>query len=176
VKAQPTYEIRVAGQLDETTLGSLAGLDMSCHDGIIVITGQFDQAALHGKLEMIRSLRLDLLEARRIRGFRGTGPGEMTRSPRTDDPGTANIRQHGLIATGFRKEASVTRRTYEIKVIGSLGPATREAFTDMAVEIEPTITVLSGDLDQRGLHAVLDRMRALGLELVEIKQAPPRPV
>jgi hypothetical protein len=69
----------------------------------------------------------------------------------------------------------VTRRTYEIKVIGSLGPATREAFTDMAVEIEPTITVLSGDLDQRGLHAVLDRMRALGLELVEIKQAPPRP-
>jgi hypothetical protein len=93
-----------------------------------------------------------------------------------DDPGAANIRQHGLIATGSRKEASVTRRTYEIKVIGSLGPATREAFTDMAVEIEPTITVLSGDLDQRGLHAVLDRMRALGLELVEIKQAPPRPV
>jgi hypothetical protein len=46
----------------------------------------------------------------------------------------------------------------------------------MAVEIEPTITVLSGDLDQRGLHAVLDRMRALGLELVEIKQTPPRPV
>ena len=69
----------------------------------------------------------------------------------------------------------MTRHTYEIKVIGSLGPATREAFTDMAVEIEPTITVLSGDLDQRGLHAVLDRMRALGLELVEIKQAPPRP-
>jgi hypothetical protein len=175
VKAQPTYEIRIAGQLDGTTLGSLAGPDVSCHDGITIITGQFDQAALHGKLEMIRSLRLDLLEARRIRGFRGTRPGEMTRSPLTDDPGAANIRQHGLIATGSRKEASVTRHTYEIKVIGSLGPATREAFTDMAVETEPTITVLSGDLDQCGLHAVLDRMRALGLELVEIKQAPPRP-
>jgi hypothetical protein len=72
-----------------------------------------------------------------------------------------------------RKEASVTRHTYEIRVIGSLGPATREAFADMVVEVEPSITVLSGDLDQRGLHALLDRVRALGLELVDIKQAPP---
>jgi hypothetical protein len=69
----------------------------------------------------------------------------------------------------------VIRHTYEIKVIGSLGPATREAFADMVVEIEPTITVLSGDLDQPGLHAVLDRVRALGLELVEINQTPPQP-
>ncbi len=68
----------------------------------------------------------------------------------------------------------MTRHTYEIKVIGSLGPASREAFADMVVDIEPTITVLSGDLDQRGLHAVLNRVRALGLELVEINQAPPR--
>jgi hypothetical protein len=68
----------------------------------------------------------------------------------------------------------VTRHTYEIKVIGSLGPASRDAFADMVVDIEPTITVLSGDLDQRGLHAVLNRVRALGLELVEINQAPPR--
>jgi len=67
----------------------------------------------------------------------------------------------------------VIRRTYEISVIGSLGPAAREAFADMVVEMEPTITVLSGDLDQRGLHALLDRVRALGLELVAIKQAPP---
>jgi hypothetical protein len=80
-----------------------------------------------------------------------------------------------VIATGSWKEASVTRRTYEIKVIGSLGPATREAFADMMVEIKPAITVLSGDLDQRGLRAVLDRMRALGLELVEINRTPPQP-
>ena len=69
----------------------------------------------------------------------------------------------------------MTRRTYEIKVIGSLGPATREAFADMVVKIEPTITVLSCDMDQRGLRAVLDRMRALGLELVEINQTPSQP-
>jgi hypothetical protein len=67
----------------------------------------------------------------------------------------------------------VTRHMYEIKVVGSFGPATHEAFADMVVEVEPTVTVLSGNLDQRGLHAVLDRVRALGLELVEIRQAQP---
>jgi hypothetical protein len=67
----------------------------------------------------------------------------------------------------------VTSHTYQIRVIGSLGPATREAFADLLVEAEPTVTVLSGDLDQHGLHNVLDRVRALGLELIEIKQATP---
>jgi len=31
---------------------------------------------------------------------------------------------------------------------------------------------LSGDLDQSGLHALLDRVRALGLELLDVKQVP----
>jgi hypothetical protein len=66
----------------------------------------------------------------------------------------------------------VTSHTYEIRVIGSFGPATSEAFADMMMKVEPCITVLSGYLDQRGLHAVLDRMRALDLELIEIKRAP----
>jgi len=66
----------------------------------------------------------------------------------------------------------MTSHIYKIRVIGSLGPATREAFADMLVETEQTITLLSGQLDQCGLHSVLDRVRALGLELVEIKQAP----
>ena len=63
--------------------------------------------------------------------------------------------------------------TYEIRVIGSFGPAAREAFAEMTVAVEPAITVLSGDLDQCGLHAQLDRVRALGLELVGVRQAPP---
>jgi hypothetical protein len=63
--------------------------------------------------------------------------------------------------------------TYEIRVIGSFGPAVREAFADMMVEVEPTITILSGDLDQHSLHTLLDRVRAAGLELVGVRQAPP---
>ena len=66
-------------------------------------------------------------------------------------------------------------RRYEIRVVGSIGPAAREAFTDLVVEVEPTSTVLCGDLDQAALHALLDRVRALGLELMDIRQAPDQP-
>jgi hypothetical protein len=67
MRAQPTYEIRIAGQLDETTITAFADLAVTSRGEVTVITGQFDQAALHGLLEIIRSLGLDLLEARRIR-------------------------------------------------------------------------------------------------------------
>ena len=65
------------------------------------------------------------------------------------------------------------KQIYEIRVVGSLSPAAREAFADMLVEVEPAVTVLSGAVDQHGLRALLDRVRALGLELVGIEQAPP---
>ena len=64
----------------------------------------------------------------------------------------------------------MTTRNYEIRVVGSIGPAAREAFCDMGVDVEPTSTVLSGPLDQGSLHLMLDRVRALGLELVEVRQ------
>jgi hypothetical protein len=68
MRAQPTYEIRIAGRLDEAALESFAGLDVTFRAGVTVVTGQFDQAALHGMFEMIRSLGLELLEARRVSG------------------------------------------------------------------------------------------------------------
>jgi hypothetical protein len=64
--------------------------------------------------------------------------------------------------------------TFEIRVVGVLGAAGREAFADLAVDVEPTTTVLTGALDQEGLHHVLDRVRALGLELMDVRQAPER--
>jgi hypothetical protein len=66
----------------------------------------------------------------------------------------------------------VSTRNYEIRVVGSIGPAAQEAFSSMGVDVEPTITVLSGTLDQGSLHQMLDRVRALGLELVEVRQVP----
>ena len=62
------YEIRVAGQLDETTAAAFGGLDVAARGTVTVITGELDQAALHGLLERIRSLGLELVEARRTRG------------------------------------------------------------------------------------------------------------
>lgn len=65
--------------------------------------------------------------------------------------------------------------TYELRVVGALGRAGRTAFADLTVEVEPTATVLSGELSQAELHEVLDRIRALGLELIDIKVAPTAP-
>ena len=67
----------------------------------------------------------------------------------------------------------MTTRNYEIRVVGSIGPAAREAFSCLGVDVEPAITVLSGPLDQGSLHQMLDRVRALGLELVEVRHLPP---
>lgn len=64
----------------------------------------------------------------------------------------------------------MTGHTYEIRVVGSLGSTARQAFSDVVIDVEPAMTVLSADLDQAGLHALLDRVRALGLELVDIRQ------
>jgi hypothetical protein len=64
--------------------------------------------------------------------------------------------------------------TYEIRVAGSLGPAAQEAFGDLAVGTEPAETVLSGELDQAALHGLLERVRTLGLELVDIRRVSPK--
>jgi hypothetical protein len=69
----------------------------------------------------------------------------------------------------------MTRSPYEIRVVGALGAAAREAFAELAVDVEPTATVLSGELDQTDLHEVLDRVRALGLELLDVRPTPARP-
>jgi hypothetical protein len=66
----------------------------------------------------------------------------------------------------------VTTRNYEIRVAGSIGPAAREAFSGMDVDVEPATTVLSGPLDQDGLQLTLDQVHALGLELLDVRQAP----
>jgi hypothetical protein len=92
MKAVPTYEIRIAGRVDEATLTSFVGPAVGFRDQVTVITGQFDQAALHGMLEMIRSLGLDLLVARRIR----------VSSP-ADEPGATDPGQHGAVQPDVKR-------------------------------------------------------------------------
>jgi len=63
-----------------------------------------------------------------------------------------------------------TRRTFHITFAGETGPAIREAFADLDVHVAAGRTVLSGQLvDQAALHSVIDRVQALGLELVEVR-------
>jgi hypothetical protein len=169
------YEIRIAGQLDQTAVAAFAGLKVTPCGSVTVVRGEFDQASLQGLLERIRSLGLDLIEARRVRGSPDNRAAVATASPWAGDPRRPNGSDHDSITAVFRKEAPVTGRAYEIRVVGSLGPAAREAFTDVAIEVEPTATVLCGDMDQAALHGLLDRVRALGLELVAVRQIPDPP-
>jgi hypothetical protein len=74
MRTPSAYEIRIAGRLDEATTIAFAGLEVAFRGQVTVITGEFDQAALHGLLERIRTLGLDLVEARRLHGLR-RGPG-----------------------------------------------------------------------------------------------------
>ena len=64
----PRYEIRFAGPPDDTVSEALAGLDFVSDGKLTVVTGDFDQAALHGLLELLRALGLYLVEVRRARG------------------------------------------------------------------------------------------------------------
>lgn len=61
------YEVRVAGQLDTAATAAFADLSITASGGITVLRGEFDQAGLHGLLEWIRALDLDLVDARRVR-------------------------------------------------------------------------------------------------------------
>ena len=65
---------------------------------------------------------------------------------------------------------------HEVRVLGRVGPAACHSFADFAVQAEPAATVLSGTLDQAALHGLIARIREHGLELVDVRRVPPKPV
>jgi hypothetical protein len=64
----------------------------------------------------------------------------------------------------------MTIRTYEITFAGQAVPAVADAFDDFEVTVDKTSTTLRGELvDQAALHGVIDRVGALGLELLQVR-------
>ena len=63
---------------------------------------------------------------------------------------------------------------YEVRVLGRVGPAAREFFAGSAVDVQPATTVISGTLDEPGLRTLLPRLKALGLEVVEVRRRAKR--
>ena len=63
---------------------------------------------------------------------------------------------------------------YRIVVSGELRETDREMLGDLRIESDGTTTVLQGDKDQSGLYGVLNRIRRLGLDLVELTRIPDR--
>ena len=65
---------------------------------------------------------------------------------------------------------------YEIRVRGRVTPALLARFEGLRSKVEPVETVLHGPLaDQAALHGVIDLVRALGLELVEVRKVSAAP-
>ena len=63
--------------------------------------------------------------------------------------------------------------SYEIRVRGRLSDSLVAAFEGMEASVEPVETVLHGPVqDQAALYGLLDRIQALGLELVEVRRLP----
>jgi hypothetical protein len=67
----------------------------------------------------------------------------------------------------------MTRRFYRIRIRGTLSERFASVFDTMQVEAEHGATVLSGVcIDASALYGVLDRMRELGLDLLDVESFP----
>jgi hypothetical protein len=67
----------------------------------------------------------------------------------------------------------VPETTYEIRIRGRVSRALLQSFEGMDSVLEPVETVLHGPVrDQAELHGLIDRIQALGLELIEIRRLP----
>jgi hypothetical protein len=63
---------------------------------------------------------------------------------------------------------------YEIRIRGRISEPLEDAFEDLVITVNPVETVVCGPhLDQAALYGILERIRALGLELVEVRRFPP---
>jgi hypothetical protein len=67
----------------------------------------------------------------------------------------------------------VEAHNFEIRIKGKISEATLSAFEGLHYSVQPIETVLTGPVaDQAALHGLLDRIQALGLELVEVRRLP----
>lgn len=63
----PRYEIRVRGRVSDAALSTFEGMDADLAPPETVLHGPVtDQAGLHGLLDRIQSLGLELIEVRRL--------------------------------------------------------------------------------------------------------------
>jgi hypothetical protein len=63
--------------------------------------------------------------------------------------------------------------SYEIRIRGRVTEPLLSSFEGMTSTFEPVETVLHGPVrDQAELHGLIDRIQALGLELIEVRRLP----
>jgi hypothetical protein len=84
-----------------------------------------------------------------------------------------HLRSVDGVAVGSATSMDDSQEIYEIRIRGRLTETFLQAFEGMSASVKPAETVLHGPLaDQRALHELLDRIHALGLELVDVRHLP----
>jgi len=69
----------------------------------------------------------------------------------------------------------VTSSDYEFRIKGRLSDTVSGEFEEFTTAVQPAETVMRGQVrDQSELHALLDRIQSLGLELLEVRRVPER--
>ena len=63
----PRYEIRLCARPAACCAEWFPDMDLHTDGAVLLLRAELDQAALHGVLERVRALRLDLLDVRRTR-------------------------------------------------------------------------------------------------------------
>jgi hypothetical protein len=84
----PRYEIRLRGRSGPPSVDPFPDVDVSRNGNALLLRGELDQSALHGLLERVRLLRLDLVDVRRSRTRTAPGPGAADRHGRRADRAT----------------------------------------------------------------------------------------
>jgi len=75
------------------------------------------------------------------------------------------------------KPEQVTDGTYVVTVRGAAGSWVRAFFDDTEVSVAGDTTVLRrAGADQAALHGLLRRIQDLGLELLDVRREPAKPV
>ncbi len=70
----------------------------------------------------------------------------------------------------------MARLVYELRVRGPVPPEVLEEIGAEDFGEEPPLTILRTEpTDQPGLHGILQRLRSLGLDLLEVRTASPEP-
>jgi hypothetical protein len=61
----------------------------------------------------------------------------------------------------------------EIRIRGRLSESMLAALPNLHAETQPVATVLCGEVqDSAALHGLIERIRSLGLELIEVRRVP----
>jgi hypothetical protein len=69
--------------------------------------------------------------------------------------------------------AAMAACKYEFRIRGRLSQPVLESFDSLQSDIERVETILHGPVrDQAELHGIIERVQALGLELIEIRRLP----